>query len=330
MLASARGPLRLRQPLLLVLALAALVAAGAYAHVATAAPAAHVAKVKCNDDWPLHGGSPGHPASCGKRVSEVQWLIHTPRPKQNVLTQVHGTFKPMPNGLYGARAKAAVTAYKYRLGYPRAGQCGAKTNLITPTVGPYFVKLLTDPKVTRPACWVSLVSGRLKAIAAAEPTPAAIAWKAQLETWLGIHETSNNRGPCISTACIWKGKSYRAIQSSTGQYGAAWCVSTEQAVSLLVTGHTFADDTAGVYYAADYYAARNLTFAKAKFGSLVVFPTYDRNGNRVPGTGHMGFVTGVQTHSFSYIAGNDGNAVRQHTIAYGSRPYLFIRLPGVA
>lgn len=310
----------LRPALLILIAIvAALFALGftAPAHAAS-----------CNDRWELH------PGSCGQRVSDLQWLLGGHRP--NVFTEVKPTFKHDPNGAYGARTKAAVTAYKYRIGYPRAGQCGAKTDLVNPNVGPQFFAILKGQQ-KRPACWVSLVSGRLKAIQAGQPSKIALAWRAQLVEWLGVSESYytsrphyRNTGPCISSSCTWHGKHYAAIQSSTGQYDVAWCVSTQQEVAELVGYGHFANNTAGVYYAVDYYAARNLTFAKPKIGSLVAFITYNPRGQRVPGTGHMGFVAAVQANSFTYVAGNDQNGVREHTIEDGSRPYLFIRLPGVA
>ena len=276
-----------------------------------------------------HDNFPLHPGSAGPRVAALQWLLGGHRP--NVFTEVKGTFRRPPNGVWGARTTSALNAYRYRLGWPSAGQCGARVATWKSPVATRFLFNVLTGKAKRPACWVALVSGRLKAIKAAQPTAKALAWKQLLISWLGIAESpaGSNRGPCISYSCSRGGHSF-TIQSSTGAYGAAWCVSTQQAAAAIVGYGHFADDTAGVYYAADYYARRNLTFAKPKLGSLVAFITYDRYGNRVPGTGHMGFVTAVQANSFTYIAGNDGNAIREHTIADGSRPYLFIRLPGVA
>jgi hypothetical protein len=304
------------RPALLALfaALLAFVALGLTAPTAGAA--------KCNDRWELH------PGSCGQRVDDLQWLLAGHRP--NVFTEVKPTFKHPPNGAYGARTKSAVTAYKYRIGYPRKGQCGAKADLVNPNVGPQFFAILRGQQ-KRPPCWVALVSGRLKAIQAGQPTARAVVWRELLIGWLGINEqpAGSNRGPCISSSCTRDGHTF-TIQASTGAFGAAWCVSTQQEAAQLIGYGHFADDTAGVYYAADYYALRNLVFAKAKVGSLVAFITYDSRGQRVPGTGHMGFVVAVQASSFTYIAGNDSNGVREHTITDGSRPYLFIRLPGIA
>jgi hypothetical protein len=293
------------------------VAAAAAAIFATPAHAA-----KCNDNWNLHGGS------CGPRVADLQWLLAGHHP--NVFTEVKPTFRWKPNGYMGARTKAAVTAYKYRIGYPKKGQCGAKANLVSPTVGPQFFAIL-EGKKHRPACWVALVSGRLKALTAAQHSPIAVQWRSLLLTWLGVHEIPNgsNAGPCISTLCILHSR-HVWIQHATGAYRLAWCVSTQQEAFYLLTGHVFAGGTAGVYSAVDYYAARGQVFAKSKFGSLVAFIDYDSHGHRIPGTGHMGYVVAVQASTFTYIAGNDGNAVREHTIPYGSRAYVFIRLHGVA
>jgi hypothetical protein len=282
------------------------------------APAAHAAR--CNDRLPLH------PGSCGPRVKDLQWLLGGHRP--NVFTEVKGTFKHQPNGAYGARTKAALFSYRFRIGYPSKGQCGARTSeWQSVEVTGYLFNVLKG-KARRPACWVALAASRLKAVVAAQPSKTALAWKQLVVSQLGVTEQPNgsNRGPRIS----YQSGSYPSYQSSTGAYGAAWCVSFEQwAAQVIGYGH-FAQDTAGVYYAADFYSARSMTFAKPKLGSLVAFITYDRYGHRVPGTGHMGFVVAVQASSFTYVAGNDSNGVREHTIPDGSRPYLFIRLAGVA
>lgn len=269
-----------------------------------------------------HDLLPLHVGSAGPNCALAKYLERKPRPKQNVFTQVQGTYlKTSGMGGYCNDAlAAATTAYKWRLGYPK--------KWVKPVVGRYFLDLLTGKK-KRPVDWVRVAAGRLKAIEAATPTPIALRWKAQLVAWLGVHETYSNSGPCISSSCTWGGRSYAAIQSSTGAYHAAWCVSTEQQAGILAGFGTFADRTAGVYYAVDYANARGWLSAKAKFASLVAFITLDSRGYRVAGTGHMGFVTKVTSTGFSYIAGNDGNAVREHFILYGSRRYVFIRLPGV-
>jgi hypothetical protein len=290
--------------------------------LATFAAPARASASSCNDRWDLH------PGSCGQRVKDLQWLLGGHRP--NVFTEVKPTFKWEPNGSYGARTKSAVLAYKYRIGYPRKGQCGATADLVNVNVGPQFFAILRGTQ-KRPACWIALVSSRLKAIAAATPSARALAWRQLLISWLGITESpvGSNRGPCISYTCVRGGHTF-SIQSSTGAYGAAWCVSTQQEAAELVGYGHFAQNTAGVYFAVDYYAVRGLVFAKPKVGSLVAFITYNSRGQRVAGTGHMGFVVAVQASSFTYIAGNDQNGVREHTIPDGSRPYAFIRLPGVA
>jgi hypothetical protein len=281
-----------------------------------------------HDAWNLH------PGSHGPRVASLQWLLSGGKPY--AFTEVKPTFKYATNGAFGARTKAAVTAMKFRIGYPTAGECGAKGTMLVASTGPQFFAIL-EGKQKRPACWVALAAARVRAIVAAQPSKIALAWRDVLVSQLGITETYYSRsphyfnnGPCISSSCTYHGHRFPALQSSTGQYDVAWCVSTQQEDAMLVGYGHFADDTAGVYYAVDYYAARNLTFAKPKFGSLVAFITYNSRGQRVSGTGHMGFVVAVQANSFTYIAGNDSNGVREHTIPDGSRPYLFIRLPNVA
>ncbi len=278
---------------------------------------------RCNDRLPLRAGS------CGQKVSDLQWLLAGKRP--NVFREIKPTFKHPPNGAFGARTTSALNAYRFRLGYPSKDQCGAKTNEWASTRVTGYLFNLLEGRARRPACWVALAASRLRAIVAAQPTLLALRWKALLVSWLGITEQplGSNRGPCISYQCARAGHVF-TIQASTGAFAAAWCVSTQQEADEILTASRFAEGTAGVYFAVDYYAARNLVFAKPKLGSLVAFIDYDRYGHRIPGTGHMGFVTKVEANAFTYIAGNDGNGIREHTIPDGSRSYLFIRLPGVA
>lgn len=284
-----------------------------------------------------HDGLPLHARSSGPRVGELQYLLRDPRPKQNPWTQIRGTFKGQPNYYFGARTKSAVIKWKYRFGYPaHKGQCGAPQNLVIPTAGRTFFAYLHGK--ARPACWASLVAARLKAV---NTGPSANALRirayAQLLLDANIHEIpdNSNRGPGINYTATFRlpdGSSFTPppLQSGTGQYGVAWCVSTWQTIFKKLGLGTFANDTAGVYSAVDYFAARHLTFAKAKVGALVAFITYDSHGRRVIGTGHMAFVMKVEAGSFTYSAGNDGNRFRERTIPYGSRPYTFIYPPGVA
>lgn len=273
-----------------------------------------------HDAYPLRQGS------AGPRVAAVKYLLRVPRPRQNVFAQVHGTYQRRfgMGGYFNQQLAAAVIAYKWRLGYPR--------KWVKPVVGRYFLDLLRGRR-KRPPDWVRVAAQRLSAIQAAQPTAAAVRWKTLLQSWLTrpVYEIpdGSNRGACISYGCAVAGRTVD-IQRSTGAYAAAWCVSTQEEADLLVTGHTFADGTAGVYYAVDYANQHGWLSAKAKVGSLVAFIDYDRNGRRIPGTGHMGFVVKVMAAAFTYIAGNDANRVNEHTIPYGSRPYVFIRLPGVS
>lgn len=286
-----------------------------------ALPSASTAAGKPRHDlFPLRAGS------SGPNVAMVKFLIRDPQPRANVFTQVRGTYdrKHGMGGWLNPALGNAVVAYKWRLGYPR--------KWVKPVVGHYFVDLLRG-RAKRPPDWVRVAAGRLKAIEAAQPSPVAVRWKTLLQSWLerGVYERpdGSNRGSCISYACTIAGRTF-TIQASTGAYGAAWCVSTQQAAAELVGYGRFADRTAGVYYAVDYANRRGWLSAKAKVGSLVAFITYDRHGRRVAGTGHMGFVMKVMASSFTYVAGNDANRVNEHTIPFGSRPYVFIRLPGVA
>lgn len=110
---------------------------------------------------------------------------------------------------------------------------------------------------------------------------------------LGIHEipAHSNSGPGVHT-----------IQSSTGAYGAPWCVSTVQFIVLRVTGHTIADRTANAYYLASFGARAGWVKPHPVLGGPVVY--------RI-GAGHAGTVVQVLADgSFYAIEGNEGDAVR--------------------
>lgn len=280
-----------------------------------------VAGARASDRMPLHAGS------AGPRVAAVQWLVSGHRP--NVFTKIKPTLKHYTKGIYGARTKAAVKAYKYRAGWPLKGQCGAiNRTLVTDTAGRLFFDILTG-KAKRPACWISLAGSRVKAV-----EPGASVWALKAKTYglrllgLNIHEVpdGSNRGAAISYSAF----GVPALQSATGAYVAAWCVSTWQTILKAIGYGTFANDTAGVYQAVDFYAAVNLVFAKPKVGSLVAFVDYDRFGHRIPGTGHMGFVIRVMAAGFVSLEGNASNRFLERFHPLGDRGSVFIRLPRLA
>lgn len=281
-----------------VLALAAVTAT-------TTAGSAHAARR--HDQLPLHLGS------AGSRVTALQWMLsgkHGHRP--NVFT-VAGTFHGKPTGYFGRRTAAAVYAYKYRLGYP--AKWNSKRH---PIAGALFFKLLEGHR-TRPATWVRNAAARVTAITPGA-TNLALAIKAYEISQLGVNEQ-----PLGSN---W-GSQVAVYQADTGAYHAAWCVSfTQHSFRVGGYGH-FADDTASVYYAVDWAAARNYLHATPKVGAIVAFIDYDRYGHRIPGTGHMGTVVKLTASGFSYIAGNDANGVNERYITFGARPYVFVWLPGV-
>lgn len=110
---------------------------------------------------------------------------------------------------------------------------------------------------------------------------------------VGIHETpdGSNDGPGVHT-----------IQSSTGAYRAAWCVSTVQFILKHVLGFTIADKTANAYYLADYAERHGWTIAKPVVGAAVVYHL---------GAGHAGTVVQVNKGgTFLAVEGNEGNAVK--------------------
>lgn len=116
---------------------------------------------------------------------------------------------------------------------------------------------------------------------------------AEAHSLLGIHEVPphSNEGPDV-----------RRIQSSTGAYGAPWCVSTVQYIVKAVTGHTIANATANVYYLADFGARAGWVRNAPVLAGPVCYHV---------GAGHAGTVVSVLSDgSFYAVEGNEGDAVR--------------------
>lgn len=110
---------------------------------------------------------------------------------------------------------------------------------------------------------------------------------------LGVHEVpmGSNEGPAV-----------HRIQSSTGAYGAPWCVSFVQYVWFECFKHYLADRSANAYYFADWAGREALTIPQPVVGCPVVYHL---------GDGHMGIVASVRGDgSFDAIEGNEGDAVR--------------------
>jgi hypothetical protein len=183
-------------------------------------------------------------------------------------------------------------------------------------IGPYFVALLRGQK-KRPASWVALAAARLKATSPGA-TKYALAIRVLELSQLGTAESplGSNRGYRISYG--GRGGPY---QASTEAFGAAWCVSFQQWAVHLITGSYFADRTAGVFYAASWFAHRNLLHARPKVGAIVMF---------MDGLGHMGFVVKVTASGFVSTEGNASNRVLERFHTLGDRRPVFGYLPGIA
>jgi CHAP domain len=286
--------------------------------------------VRAKDSFPLHGGS------AGPRVAAVQWLVSGHRP--NVFTKVKPTLKHYTRGVYGARTKAAVKAYKYRIGYPGKGQCGAKASTVTDTAGRLFVEIL-DGKRQRPICWVAVAAERVKGIVLAGATSAALAIQKLEVSQLGVHEIpdGSNRGPCISTVCranLAHGPPLEAYQSSTGAFGEAWCASFAQWALHAVTGqYMTAPLPAFVPSIAEWAKQRNYLAAKPRVGSFVVFLSADL---QLVNAFHIGYVVRVTATGIQTIEGNAGGpahfggAVLEVWRLYALNHMAYINVPGVA
>lgn len=262
-----------------------------------------------HDRYPLRVGS------AGANVCQAKYLLRDPRPKQNVFTKIKGTYKgaqcarDKSAGYFGKAFGKSVVQYKYRLGYPKA--------FVKPVVGRYFIALLRGKK-HRPATWIALAATRLKAT---EPGVSPMAQKIRtiLQSQLGTYEYpyGSNRGPKISFPV----SSLPSYQSTTGAYGAAWCVSFTQWVFKQAGYGYFADRTAGVFYAVGWANRRGYLHARPKVGSIVAF---------MEGQGHMGTVVKITASGFVSIEGNASNRVLERYHWLGDRRPVFIYLPGVA
>jgi hypothetical protein len=283
---------------------------------ATALSAPASAAVR-HDAFPLHAGS------TGTRVAAAQWLVSGHRP--NVFTKVKPTLKHYTPGVYGARTKSAVVAYKFRIGYPAKGQCGAKTTTLVPTVGRYFFDLLEGRK-QRPICWVALAQQRVQLVVPGA-SPLALKIKAWEIDQLGTHEVPDrsNRGPRISYAPA--GWPFAPYQAATGAYGAAWCASLQQDAFEIAGAGTFADRSAGVLYIEAWAHDHGYLNAKAKVGALVAF---------LDDGGHIGYIVKVLASGYVTVEGNAGGSrfhggqVMQVYHPWNDRLRVFIYLPGVA
>ena len=299
---------------------AAMLGALAAFGVAFVSPVAHAASPR-HDSYPLHAHS------SGPRVSDLQWLLAGHRP--NVFTQVKPTFKARPNGWYGARTKHAVKSYKYRLGYPAKGQCGARTSTVTDTAGRAFVQLLEGKRV-RPRCWTAVAAERVKGAVTTGVTPTALAIQKLELAQLGVHEIpdGSNRGPCISVTCTLAGHLYGPYQGSTGAFGAAWCASFQTWALISRTGHSFGSaNNAYVPTIAEYAQAHNWLAAKPRFGAYVIFLSSDL---RLVNAFHIGFVVRVTATGVQTIEGNYGNAVHEVWRPFDANHMVYIDFPGVA
>lgn len=115
---------------------------------------------------------------------------------------------------------------------------------------------------------------------------------------VGIHEVPphSNRGPVQQHAA-----GVTVIQSSTGAYGAPWCVSTVQYIWRQVLGSTWANRTAGVYYLIAYARSHGAVIPHPLPGCAVGYEI---------GAGHAGTVVEVHADgTFDAVEGNHSDRV---------------------
>lgn len=280
------------------------------------------------DAFPLHPGTHTVKASQGPRVAALQWLLSGHRP--NVYTQVKPTFHWKPNGAYGARTTSAANQYRYRIGYPAKGQCGARTSMWAAAGVTGYLFNILEGKAKRPACWVALAAERVKGIIRPGATRNARAIQLLEVSQLGVHEIpdGSNRGPCISTVCQHDGAIEGPYQGSTGAFGEAWCASFAQWAIKHVTGRTIpAPLPAYVPSIAEWAQARNLLAAKPRVGSFVVFLSADL---KLVNAFHIGYVVRVTASGVQTIEGNYANGVHEVFRRFDANHMVYVDVPGVA
>lgn len=136
---------------------------------------------------------------------------------------------------------------------------------------------------------------------APQPTPAQLraAIVAYAPKLLGIHEVPahSNRGPAQVD-----GIGVDRIESVTHSEGEPWCVATVQYIWVRVLRTTWADDTAGAYYLAEYAAQHGCVISSPVPGCGVVYHI---------GEGHAGTIVSVNRllRTFKAVEGNEQDAV---------------------
>jgi hypothetical protein len=316
------GRLRIAALALLACLVAVMLAFGDGPSVSIAA----AATPKCStarQAFPLHAKTAHSAASCGQHVADLQWLLHGGKPY--VFTQVKPTFKGKPNGSYGAITKSAVIAMKFRIGYPKLNECGAKTTLLRDTTTRYFFSILEGHAV-RPRCWVALAAERVKGAIRTGATTTALAIQRLEVSQLGVQEQpdGSNRGPRIS----FTSGGFGPYQGSTGAWGAAWCASFAQWALRSVTGHGMpAPLPAYVPSIAAWAHEHNYLAAKPKVGSFVIFLSPDL---QLVNAFHIGYVVRVTASGVQTVEGNYANGVHEVFRTFASNRMVYVDVPGIA
>jgi hypothetical protein len=130
------------------------------------------------------------------------------------------------------------------------------------------------------------------------------------EALVGIREEplGSNSGPQV-----------HQIQTSTGAFGAPWCVSTIQYEWQKAGLGTWAEDTAGAYFLEDYARRNGCVIPRPLAGCSVVYHL---------GDGHAGTVVDVlRNGNFYAVEGNWGNEVVRILRNPRSIPCTFVLRP---
>lgn len=258
-----------------------------------------------------------HYGNKGQRVKDLQWLLSGGKPSAYRISTLPRKYV---GGTYGRRTVNAVREMKYRLGFGK----------VDGRAGPDFIQILLG-KRKRPLSYIKRATDRLaaqkKIVAETASSRCAKALIAKERSQLGVHERpwGSNRGPRIS----YPVNGVLSYQGATGAYGEAWCASF-QAWAYRLTHVGFPSawdsyigsnryDSAGVFAIVRNASRRGWIRAIPKPGYLVAF---------VDRLGHIGLVEKVTKTGFYSIEGNASDQVLRRFHPFGSRPTVFIAIPG--
>lgn len=254
-----------------------------------------------------------HLGDHGQRVKDLQWLLSGGKP--SAYSGVRTLDRVDVNGTFGQNTATAVVEMKRRLGFP--------TRALQPIAGADLFEILKGQRA-RPLGYIARATARLaddkQIVADKASSDCAQRLIAVEQAEIGVHEIPDGSND---------GARVREYQTATGAFRAAWCASF-QAWAYRLThigfpaswdgfiGSTMGD-SAGVFAIVRNAQARGWIRAIPKPGYLSAWT--DR-------LGHIGLVERVFYSGFNSLEGNASNSVMRRFHPFGSRPVVFIAIPG--